>query len=159
MTGPRLSWPLRALWAFVGAGTLAFSVALFASVWRQHAVDVSLKRVDVLVHQARWSRDHGAPREALDALNELEQLQPHRPRLAYDLGVAHLQLGELTEAMPALKTAVAEAPGDAQAWWALGFAQRQAGDSACDASFARARLLDPAWPVDGGLEVFTPPQP
>lgn len=158
MTGPRLSWPLRALWAFVAIGTAAFAVGLFASVVRQHALDGTLRRVDVLVHQARWSRDHGAPAEALAALTELSQLQPHRPRLAYDLGVAHLQLGAFFEAMVDLEAAVREAPGDAQAWWALGLAQRHLEKAGFEAAFERARVLDPAGAFDGGLEVLTGPR-
>ena len=155
MTGPRLSWPLRALWAFVAIGTAAFAVGLFASVVRQQALDATLKQVDVLVHQARWSRDHGAPSEALAALTELSQLQPHRPRLAYDLGVAHFQLGAFSQAVIDLEAAVSEAPGDAAAWWALGLAQRQLGNAGFEASFERARWLDPTGAFDGGLEVIT----
>ena len=159
MTGPRLSWPLRALWAFVAIGTTAFAVGLFASVVRQQALDGTLRRVDVLVHQARWSRDHGAPAEALAALTELSRLQPHRPQLAYDLGVAHLQLGAPSEALADLETAVSEAPGDARAWRAFGLAQQQVGKAGFEAAFERAQVLDPTTAIDGGLEVLTERRP
>jgi len=129
----------------VALGTLAFAVALLASVHRQRGVDVKLRRIDVLAHQVRWSASHGEPEEALASLRELAALDPRRPRLAYDLGLILLKLHQVPEAVASLAQAVAQAPGDGAAWRALSHAQRQAGDlPGAEFSLGRATLLDPS---------------
>jgi Flp pilus assembly protein TadD len=156
MTERRLSWPLRATWAFVAVGTTAFAFGLLGSVTRQRELNARAKRIDVLVHQARWSVDHGSPAEALVALTELSGIEPNRPRLAYELGVMHRALGHREEAQRAFHRAVERAPGDAAAWSALAEAQRQAHDPEALISWRSALLLDPS--LDAGVEVPIPPE-
>ncbi len=147
-----LSRPMKAFIAMVAFGSAVFSVALYISIRQQQTSEVQSKRIDVLAHQAQWSLNHGEPNEALHALRELEQLEPRRPRLAYLLGRALLEVGESAQSLPVLRRATEESPGDADAWKARAVAEARAGDAVqSQRSLERAALVGPP-AFDGGVE-------
>lgn len=140
--------------AMVAFGSAVYSVALYRSIRRQQTAEVHVRRIDVLAHQAQWSVDHHEPHEALAALRELQQLEPHRPRLAYLLGWSLLEVGEAVQSLPVLRRATEESPGDAEAWRARALAEQRTGDAAqARLSLERAALVGPP-DFDSGVELL-----
>ncbi len=77
---------------------------------------------DVLDAWVRFSLGRGNPTQAILALEPLARMHPKEAEYAYLLGVARMQVGEMSDAVSALRDAAALDPGRALTHVALGLA-------------------------------------
>ncbi|MGE5647418.1 MAG: tetratricopeptide repeat protein [Acidobacteriota bacterium] len=81
---------------------------------------IELLRAEALFRASRKT-------EALNAFDRLERAHDADPRVHYSVGVAYIRLGQFERAEAAFSSALAKAPGDADALYSLGLAAAGAG--------------------------------
>ena len=86
----------------------------------------------------------GKPKQALAALEQLRELDPEVPDLAFMEGLAQLRLAHWPEAVAQLEVARSEAPDSARVALLLGTAYQESGSvPEAEKEFAEALVLDP----------------
>lgn len=86
------------------------------------AVSLAPNAEEVLKAYARFSLGRGNPVQAILALEPLTRMHPRETEYAYLLGVSRMQVGEMSDAVAALRDAAVLDPGRALTHVALGLA-------------------------------------
>jgi tetratricopeptide (TPR) repeat protein len=114
------------------------------------------QQVAPLLASATKLLSSGRPADAIAPLHEAALLDPFNAVIQHDLGLAYLEVGSVTKAIPALQWAVASNPRYTDAYFRLGIALEKQGDiNGAVVAYDRATQLQPslseAWFRAGAL--------